>query len=62
MGGSASVIESTPATGVPFNCAGLAAGQSPGTSLVGAYPSINALEPSPGTIVDSAIGFALKCQ
>jgi len=60
--GASSEIASTPATGSLFNCTTLAAGQSAGTSLVGAYPSINALEPAPGTVVDSAIGFTLKCQ
>jgi len=61
-GGSASEIVSTPATGSPFSCTSLAAGQSPGVTLVGAYPSINALQPAPGTFVDSAIGFTLKCE
>jgi hypothetical protein len=60
--GPDSEIASTPATGTGFNCAALQAGQSPGTSLVGAYPSVNALEPAPGVILDSAIGFTLKCS
>ncbi len=60
-GGSASEIESTPATGSIFSCTGLVAGQSPGTSLVGAYPSMNGLNVC-GNMLDGAIGFTLKCQ
>jgi hypothetical protein len=57
-----SEITSDPQTGSVFNCATLGAGQSAGTKLVGAYPSVNSLEPAPDTLLDSAIGFTLQCE
>jgi hypothetical protein len=58
---SGAEINSDPATGTPFLCGQLAAGQIPSVKLVGAFPALNTLK-SGNVLLDSVTGFILECE